>query len=192
MKFKVFLVFILMVIGLGAVGCSRNDSDSNNNKTSSINEDIKNNKPITYDELQTLYINIPKDITLDEAEKLAEETGLPFNLRDGSSSKSIKIAYKEGVTAFSHAEYGDYLEIVFERGDSRTDFPFGSLIYENYKKGITALDIVSGGYWDLNDVGLFMDDHNKPYEGMGNTTYVKSDTREEQLRYIINYDTEEN
>lgn len=191
MKFKVFLIVILLVIGV--VGCSHNDSDSNNNKTSSINEDIKkNNKTITYDELQNLYIDVSKDITLDEAKKLAEDTGLPFNFRDGSSNKSVKIAYKEDVTAFSHAENGDYIEIVFERGDSRTNFPFGKIIYKNAEKRITALDIVSGGYWDLNDVGLFMDDHNKPYEGMGNTTYIKSNTREEQLRYIINYDTEEN
>lgn len=102
----------------------------------------------SYDELQSLFLNVDFDSTYENVKKMIDDTGLPYTEQEYNGSKGlgkeikICIAYTQGAALQRYADSGDRLDITFQK-DS------GKLMTMEYvpEHGNTAALVYSFGVW---------------------------------------------
>lgn len=105
-----------------------------------------------YDTLQTLFLSITPDTTIEELDIAIANEGLCFTCKEynksrGGKSISYKIAYSDGVAKQSHADSGDYLDVDFDKDT-------GTLMTAQYAKSGargSALLYCYGTWFDFSD-----------------------------------------
>lgn len=163
-----------------------NAEHAKNNK-----EDITKQKTsnVKYDALQQLYLDIDNDLSYEETLKKVRKSKLPYTDQEYSSSQTIKIAYTTEVAKQRYADEGDYVEISFNLDKKTNKLTFSTLEYFNHKKFVTIFDYESGTYWDFRDgkdKGLYINNYSN-VTGKKNEKYIKSNSKENQLKYIFKY-----
>lgn len=159
-----------------------------NNKTNK-KEQSKKDK-ISYDKLETLYLDINSDMTYDEVLSKVQESGLPFSETKFNGSKAIKVAFEEGVTPQKYADSGDYVDISFYDEDRNGNYIFGTIEYFNNNKFVTVFEYRDGVYWDFSkgkDRGYYINNY-QSVMGSKEEKYIKVNSKKEQLKYIKNYE----
>lgn len=183
----VLIVPLLLILILSACNETVQEVESKKEKP-------KGEKVLEYDELQRLYLDLDKSITYDELINKLEGSSLFFSEFKGNS-KSIKIAFREEVTPFRHAESGDYIEVSFS-----DDLTFDYATYFNHDIFITLLHYENGTYYSFKDqpnyagyyINTYMDKAGsfKIKYSNGNETevdYLKVDSKEAQFKYMYEY-----
>lgn len=163
-----------------------NAENAKNNK-----EDITKQKTsnVKYDALQQLYLDIDNDLSYEETLKKVRKSKLPYTDQEYSSSQTIKVAYTTEVAKQRYADEGDYVEISFNLDKKTNKLTFSTLEYFNHKKFVTIFDYESGTYWDFRDgkdKGLYINNYSN-VTGKKNEKYIKSNSKENQLKYIFEY-----
>lgn len=163
-----------------------NAEHAKNNK-----EDITKQKTsnVKYDALQQLYLDIDNDLSYEETLKKVRKSKLPYTDQEYSSSQTIKVAYTTEVAKQRYADEGDYVEISFNLDKKTNKLTFSTLEYFNHKKFITIFDYESGTYWDFRDgkgKGLYINNYSN-VTGNKDEKYIKSNAKENQLKYIFEY-----
>ena len=163
-----------------------NAEHAKNNK-----EDITKQKTsnVKYDALQQLYLDIDNDLSYEETLKKVRKSKLPYTDQEYSSSQTIKVAYTTEVAKQRYADEGDYVEISFNLDKKTNKLTFSTLEYFNHKKFVTIFDYESGTYWDFRDgkdKGLYINNYSN-VTGKKNEKYIKSNSKENQLKYIFEY-----
>lgn len=158
--------------------------------------------PIQYDELQQLYFDIEETMSYSEVLDIVEESGLPYTDHKYNGSRAIKVAFTDKSAKQRHSDSGDHVTVSFV--DNRTNddnkYSFAYIEYFNSEKFVTVFYYLRGTYWkfyNCYDTGYFINDYNRKREDgytitntngtTTETTYIKADTKEEQLEYIFNY-----
>lgn len=157
-----------------------------------------------FDELQTIFLAITPDTCTEEIEKAITEFALCYTCREynksgGGKSISYKIAYSDGVAKQSHADYGDYLDIDFDKENGK----LMTAEYFNQESFNSALLYCYGVWWDFsnsnaeNYSGFYLIDRRSGENGLtikytnGNETethYFPYETSEEVIQHIINFE----
>lgn len=163
-----------------------NAEHAKNNK-----EDITKQKTsnVKYDALQQLYLDIDNDLSYEETLKKVRKSKLPYTDQEYSISQTIKVAYTTEVAKQRYADEGDYVEISFNLDKKTNKLTFSTLEYFNHKKFVTIFDYESGTYWDFKDgkdKGLYINNYSN-VTGNKDEKYIKSNSKENQLKYIFEY-----
>lgn len=155
-----------------------------------------------YDSLQTIFLAVIPETTIEEIEAFIVEyelcyTRKEYNKSGGGKSVSYKIAYTDGAAKQSHAEPGDYLDVDFDKAN-------GALMTAQYSKSGTvgsALLYCYGTWFDFRDSnaedysGYYLIDALSKKEGIKikydngyevQTHYFSYPSAEELIQYIIN------
>lgn len=155
-----------------------------------------------YDSLQTVFLSITPDTTVEELDALIADNGLcytckEYNKSGGGKSISYKIAYTDGAAKQSHADSGDYLKVSFDKENGR-------LMTAQYVKSGTvgsALLYCYGTWYDFRDSnaedysGYYLIDSLSKEAGITvkydngrevETHYFPYASAEELIQYIIN------
>lgn len=151
-------------------------------------EDSKKEDKISYDKLQQLYLDIESEMSYEEVLSKVQESGLPFSETKFNGSKAIKAAFEEGVTPQRHADEGDNINISFD-DDRDGNYVFGTIEYFNHEKFIKVFEYKNGTYWDFRDGkdnGYYINNYQN-IMGDKSEKYIKANSKEEQLQYVINY-----
>lgn len=216
-KRYISIILVIMVLSF-VVGCG----DATNTQDESIesNVDIKNEVKSTeekdveedvtqnnnddfdiesfeYDELQQLYLALEDIDHYEDFMDRVKASGLPYNEKEFSSAYSVKVAFNEGVTKFSHADSGDYLKISFDKENLH-------LLHAEYFNNnifIALIDYRNGTYWSFRDQPEYAGYYVNTYDDIskekftikydnGNETkadYINLDSRNEQFKFMIKY-----
>ena len=163
-----------------------NAEHAKNNK-----EDITKQKTsnVKYDALQQLYLDIDNDLSYEETLNKVRKSKLPYTDQEYSISQTIKVAYTTEVAKQRYADEGDYVEISFNLDKKTNKLTFSTLEYFNHKKFVTIFDYESGTYWDFKDgkdKGLYINNYSN-VTGNKDEKYIKSNSKENQLKYIFEY-----
>lgn len=120
---------------------------------------MQEQKRNSYDALQKLYLDVNQDMDYDTALNMAKATGLICEERGNVSSKRIRVAYTEDGAKELHCK-GDFTEITFDSEVINTErkWHMSCIHYSNYEKGMSAINLISGSYWSINDPGLYIND----------------------------------
>ena len=165
----------------------KENSEHAKNKKENITKQKTSN--IKYDALQQLYLDIDNDLSYEETLKKVRKSKLPYTDQEYSSGQTIKVAYTSEVAKQRYAEEGDNVEISFELDKKTNKLNFSTLEYFNHKKFITIFDYESGTYWDFRDgkdKGLYINNYSN-LTGNKDEKYIKSNSKENQLKYIVEY-----
>ena len=166
--------------------------------TKEISEQDKNQKEnitkqktsnVKYDALQQLYLDIDNDLSYQETLKKVKKSKLPYTDQEYSSGQTIKVAYTSEVAKQRYADEGDNVQISFNLNKKTNKLNFSTLEYFNHKKFITIFDYESGTYWDFRDgkdKGLYINNYSN-VTGNKDEKYIKSNSKENQLKYIFEY-----
>ena len=163
-----------------------NSEHAKNKKENLIKQKTSN---VKYDALQQLYLDIDNDLSYEETLKKVRKSKLPYTDQEYSSSQTIKVAYTTEVAKQKYADEGDYVEISFNLDKKINKLTFSTLEYFNHKKFITIFDYESGTYWDFRDgkdKGLYINNYSN-VTGNKDEKYIKSNSKENQLKYIFEY-----
>ena len=165
----------------------KENSEHAKNKKENITKQKTSN--IKYDALQQLYLDIDNDLSYEETLKKVKKSKLPYTDQEYSSGQTIKVAYTSEVAKQRYADEGDNVEISFELDKKTNKLNFSTLEYFNHKKFITIFDYESGTYWDFRDgkdKGLYINNYSN-LTGNKDEKYIKSNSKENQLKYIVEY-----
>ena len=165
----------------------KENSEHAKNKKENITKQKTSN--IKYDALQQLYLDIDNDLSYEETLKKVKKSKLPYTDQEYSSGQTIKVAYTSEVAKQRYADEGDNVEISFELDKKTNKLNFSTLEYFNHKKFITIFDYESGTYWDFRDgkdKGLYINNYSN-LTGNKDEKYIKSNSKENQLKYIFEY-----
>lgn len=144
---------------------------------------------VKYDALQQLYLDIDNDLSYEEILKKVKKSKLPYTDQEYSSGQTIKVAYTSEVAKQRYADEGDNVQISFNLNKKTNKLSFSTLEYFNHKKFITIFDYESGTYWDFRDgkdKGLYINNYSN-VTGNKDEKYIKSNSKENQLKYIFEY-----
>ena len=144
---------------------------------------------VKYDALQQLYLDIDNNLSYEEILKKVKKSKLPYTDQEYSSGQTIKVAYTSEVAKQRYADEGDNVQISFNLNKKTNKLNFSTLEYFNHKKFITIFDYESGTYWyfrDGKDKGLYINNYSN-VTGNKEEKYIKSNSKENQLKYIFEY-----
>ncbi|WP_302967263.1 cell envelope integrity protein TolA [Intestinibacter bartlettii] len=144
---------------------------------------------VKYDALQQLYLDIDNNLSYEEILKKVKKSKLPYTDQEYSSGQTIKVAYTSEVAKQRYADEGDNVQISFNLNKKTNKLNFSTLEYFNHKKFITIFDYESGTYWDFRDgkdKGLYINNYSN-VTGNKDEKYIKSNSKENQLKYIFEY-----
>ena len=144
---------------------------------------------VKYDALQQLYLDIDNNLSYEEILKKVKKSKLPYTDQEYSSGQTIKVAYTSEVAKQRYADEGDNVQISFNLNKKTNKLNFSTLEYFNHKKFITIFDYESGTYWDFRDgkdKGLYINNYSN-VTGNKDKKYIKSNSKENQLKYIFEY-----
>lgn len=168
---KIVLFMCLMATLLAITSCESAEKNSPTSKPGDFETDqvLSNNptetnalppetekQPIVYeyDELQSLFLAIGENTTVEDIEAAISEKNLfysaaEYNKSSGGKSLNYVIAYTEGSAAQKYADPGDYLEVTFDKSkDNR-------IMYAHYVNassvGYSALFYNYGVWYDFQE-----------------------------------------
>ena len=143
-------------------------------------------KSYEYDALQTLFMRLSADTTMDQFQTMVEESGLPYttheyntmkNVRNEKGEVSYQVAYTKGAARQRYADSGDYLTASF----GKTTSAIMTAQYVN----TSALEYTALLY----NFGNWFDFHGEPgyyvTSTSGNNKDVQYDSAEEVIQQII-------
>lgn len=169
---------------------------SSTNEVKETKENKKNNEikkkedKISYDKLQQLYLDIKSDMNYEEILLKVEKSGLSFTDNEYNGSRTVKVAYEDGIALQRYADSGDSVEIHFDDEDRDGKYIFGTIEYFNNGKFVSVFEYKDGVYWDFNkgkDRGYYINNY-KTTMASKEEKYIKANSKEEQLNYIKNYE----
>ena len=134
-------------------------------------------------------MDIDNNLSYEEILKKVKKSKLPYTDQEYSSGQTIKVAYTSEVAKQRYADEGDNVQISFNLNKKTNKLNFSTLEYFNHKKFITIFDYESGTYWDFRDGkdnGLYINNYSN-VTGNKDEKYIKSNSKENQLKYIFEY-----
>ena len=158
----------------------------------------------SYDELQTLFLNIDYESTYDEVKHMINDTGLPYTEQEYNGSKGLGkktvfcVAFTKGASLQKYAESGDHLDITFQKDSGR----LMTMEYVPEHGNTSALVYSFGVWWSFCEVepsndysGYYVNAYTDAkrggiviYYNNGNSTktpYYRFDDKETVLETVI-------
>ena len=202
MNHEVLAILLIVISSISTVACENQSTDPQNEFKNEHNESLKAPQ-YSYDILQTFFLSIGENTTIEDVEKFVSDNGLEYTLEHyNSGEKTYNLAYTKGASLQSYADPGDHIEISFDE-EEPCKIRVAQYVQDG-KAGYSAVYYNHGTFWDFSDsdkmdgnyTGYYISDSFGNDKGIiikytngneANTNYFKFETAEETIQQIIDY-----